>query len=1116
LSIKARGCAALTALLMGILVTAGPPVEAHALLLRSDPAPGIAMPADQAPSRVSLWYSEPVDVTFNGVAVLDSANRRVDHLDARVAPDDARRVDVDVGGLPEDGYVVKWQVTSADNHVVRGTFWFAVGVAVAPPAAGLFGTQAPTAPTLEVAARWIGLIAMLMLVGASFFRFLVQCPVEAQLSRALPADDAPSGSRSRHARSRRPAQAVWSAGMGVFVLAQVGWATAQAEAIAGVPVPQAFDLAIVRIVLFGSRFAALWWARLLLGLGLGGILLYHARHESRGRPQESLLRLAALIGAVLIGTTSLSSHASAARAAPVLATIIDAVHLASAAVWLGGLFQLTLWLPSTLSSDNEYRARLLRLLVPRFSSVALLSVALLVTTGVFSAWEQVATIAALVSTAYGQTLILKFTLLIPLLGIAAVNLLVVRPHVTRDVPSEADHLPRRFQKLVAAEATIGIGVLLVVALLASSQPPGQQSLPGSTGATRQAGDLRVELRVDPNWVGISTFHVTLTDAQGRPPTGVRDVVLTFTMAGMNMGRTTVTATSVGDGDYEAVGYYVGMPGISQVGVAIARTTGADQSALFQIEVPDLNQRQFLGLETSLRAGLQGVLGIALAFVAVLALALAWREVPRRLAPLIPAAAGLLMLLGGGLFVSDQSLASSTAPELGSPVPATPARLAQGKELYTQDCAVCHGDTGIGNGPAAASLLPPPADLTLHARWHADEQLFWYITHGVAGTAMPAWGDRLSMEERWAVLAYLHELASAPTASPLPPPPVATPTGQATPFAAAPPTPATAEATSGPASAGQTGRLVFGPDSNKNLWVWHLPAEKPESITSFDQLDFSSNPVWSPDGRYIAFAYYRLQSLNQPIPSGTDLYVINADGSDMRMVAAHDVPGAVLQNPTWSADGSALYVSYQAPRRGGPLTTGIDRVEVTSGIRSQIVAGAAYPTLSRDGQRLAYLRTPTPTQLSPTLWWSAPDGSNAHQILGPNVFVRYANLRLSPDGQRLLFAAVGQGPPSAGVLDTLELLGRFFAPSLAWADGTDPWELWTIDLDGHNPRRLTNLAEDLPAGAWSPDGSRVAFIGGGSATTGQTGLAIIGADGQGLRRLAPQPSHRGVDWAPPPA
>ena len=136
-----------------------------------------------------------------------------------------------------------------------------------------------------------------------------------------------------------------------------------------------------------------------------------------------------------------------------------------------------------------------------------------------------------------------------------------------------------------------------------------------------------------------------------------------------------------------------------------------------------------------------------------------------------------------------------------------------------------------------------------------------------------------------------------------------------------------------------------------------------------------------------------------------------------------------------------------------------------------------------------------------------------------MFVRYANLRLAPDGQRLLFAAVGQGttyqPPTGGLLDPLGLLGHLFS-AVAWADGTDPWELWTIDLDGRNLRRVTNLAEDLPVGAWSPDGARIAFLGGGSATTGQTGLAIVGADGQGLRRLTPQPGHRGVDWAPPAA
>ena len=127
---------------------------------------------------------------------------------------------------------------------------------------------------------------------------------------------------------------------------------------------------------------------------------------------------------------------------------------------------------------------------------------------------------------------------------------------------------------------------------------------------RQAGDLRVAFKVDPAWVGVSRFQVELSDAQGLPPDDVRQVVLTFTMEGMNMGRTTVTMTPRGDGRYEAEGFYIGMPGLSQVGVAVERAGGGGRTAVFRVEVPDVNPQQLASLWSVLGLGGGGFPGVA--------------------------------------------------------------------------------------------------------------------------------------------------------------------------------------------------------------------------------------------------------------------------------------------------------------------------------------------------------------------------------------------------------------------------------------------------------------------------------------------------------------------------
>jgi Tol biopolymer transport system component len=314
-----------------------------------------------------------------------------------------------------------------------------------------------------------------------------------------------------------------------------------------------------------------------------------------------------------------------------------------------------------------------------------------------------------------------------------------------------------------------------------------------------------------------------------------------------------------------------------------------------------------------------------------------------------------------------------------------------------------------------------------------------------------------------------------------------------------------------------GRVVFAPDTDKDFWIWRFPSDNPERLAQFTRLDFASFPTWSPDGQRLAFSFYQLPRVGA-IPAGTDLYLINADGTDMHPLAMHDTPGAALLYPAWAPDGSAVYVTHQARRAGGGADTRIERVDVRSGERETVLPNAAYASASRDGRRLAYAAVPNPDGSGQSLWISGVDRSDAREILPAGVFVRFSSLRFAPDGQRLLFAAVGQGttytPPAASRLDLLGLLDLMRSGQVAHADGEE-WDVWTIDPDGRNLRRVTNLAEDLPVASWSPNGGSVVFLGGGSARTAETGLAVVAADGSNLRRLTTRPGHRGADWAPVP-
>jgi mono/diheme cytochrome c family protein len=94
----------------------------------------------------------------------------------------------------------------------------------------------------------------------------------------------------------------------------------------------------------------------------------------------------------------------------------------------------------------------------------------------------------------------------------------------------------------------------------------------------------------------------------------------------------------------------------------------------------------------------------------------------------------------------------------------PRMIARGREIYASRCAVCHGEDGRGDGPAAAALPLKPPDLRDPGMVGemAGNYWFWRISEGglvepfrSQGSIMPAWKDELSVEDRWAVIAYQH-------------------------------------------------------------------------------------------------------------------------------------------------------------------------------------------------------------------------------------------------------------------------------------------------------------------------------------------------------------------------
>jgi len=95
----------------------------------------------------------------------------------------------------------------------------------------------------------------------------------------------------------------------------------------------------------------------------------------------------------------------------------------------------------------------------------------------------------------------------------------------------------------------------------------------------------------------------------------------------------------------------------------------------------------------------------------------------------------------------------------TPVVPTEESLAKGKALYSENCAICHGDSGDGKGPAAAGMSPPPANFMdiPHSNIYRPGEKFWIITNGSMETGMPGFSADISSAGRWHLVNYILSL-----------------------------------------------------------------------------------------------------------------------------------------------------------------------------------------------------------------------------------------------------------------------------------------------------------------------------------------------------------------------
>jgi copper transport protein len=220
--------------------------------------------------------------------------------------------------------------------------------------------------------------------------------------------------------------------------------------------------------------------------------------------------------------------------------------------------------------------------VPRFSILAVVSVATLIVAGSLRGYQEVRAFHGLWDTTYGQLLLVKIALVLPLLALGAYNNRYAVPRLKKQIASVVEQ--RRFLRAAGAELAIMATIVGVTAVLVT-EPPAKASVTAPKYAFGNAplGPLELNYTVEPAKTGANTIHLYFFKPKSGFPAGVDDAKLSATLPSQNLGPLRIPLTRIVPSHYTTSSAVFPQPGDWQVTVEVRR--GAFQSFTQTVTVP---------------------------------------------------------------------------------------------------------------------------------------------------------------------------------------------------------------------------------------------------------------------------------------------------------------------------------------------------------------------------------------------------------------------------------------------------------------------------------------------------------------------------------------------------
>ncbi|RNJ80382.1 MAG: copper resistance protein CopD [Nitrosopumilus sp. H8] len=520
--------------------------------LASNPSAGV--------TRVTAYYSEPVDIEFSELKVFDNSGDRVDNGDTAYHEGETSLV-VTTSPLNDGVYTVSSKVLSKiDGHLVPDAFVFAVGNAIVDPSL-LEKEDVDLVFLPEAGARFPGLVGQTIVLGA----IIASLAVWGTHNRGI------LGEKTRQVERRHHSRFMSVTGIGLVLvfasdILMISVQTVRLEA----PI---YDT-------IGTYFGTVWLARLAITVLLLGIWFVLDKRELTRRSQIPLLAAAL----ALVSTTTLIGHGAATG--QTIPVILDYIHNIVAAAWIGGIFYFVFaLLPSFSQLDHTQREKMSLASIPRFSALFIAALGVVIVTGPSLMWFVETDVGLITESLYGQLIMLKIALAGVMVGLG----FTIQFRTQKSIKKQGTGIHRMLCRTLKVDVALGIALLGIVALLVNGTLPAGQIQSADADAsygyslTEFTQNARFNVEISPFASGANTIQVQVSDPGGGPLYDSERVKVKVSNPSKGIAPIEV-AMERGDGELFSGELTFGFSGRWQVEIEAQRNENPNESKILDLLV----------------------------------------------------------------------------------------------------------------------------------------------------------------------------------------------------------------------------------------------------------------------------------------------------------------------------------------------------------------------------------------------------------------------------------------------------------------------------------------------------------------------------------------------------